>query len=657
MERLLAGFTAISILSTCAGCAAGTEKKPAALPDNEVISMIPYDTNKQVVTIATCDNLDVAHLQNVLSQKFPQYSFVMRFGCDSDLKIKNHFGDIYLLGDSSLEPSTEEHLLDLSTLNSTTHYFTTALQSCVSHFDGAQYLLPTPALITGIIYNKTMFEENGWQVPKSRTEFIKLCQTIDESGVVERAFQPSLTFTGAVMRFAQMFNQSHLFDTVEYTNWMNTYAESSTDTIEPILRQMYGVFEDFLNEGIIEVGDFMVKPPERSNMMYGDRTAAMTIETQFAERYAEEWGSKDTFSMFPFYSGDEPGDDYVVAATSIHICVDKDVAADQEKLKAVTDILDFIATDEGQKAFVEDGPLISWLKDSQMDLSGTVMLADVEDTIKAGRMCALQPLYSKSQVWSNQAFDYAMNGLLHTDRMGTEITAEDRAVTFDEAVAYMDSVNLKVRNMEQSQPDVVYATAEREFTQLETTQYMAQMFQDKTGADIALCLNNTKVRGNMGAFYEGQLASTPTAAEPISIINMIDWSKRGAVIDENDQKLVVLSMTGQQVLDALENPDKVNFSEFTEPFFVGAGLKIKFAPWAKKGSRYLDVSLADGSKLEPDKLYTVAAWSHTVDSQYVTEQLKIYDDTLADMLVAQLERDKEIAPFTDGRFTLDWSVQ
>lgn len=44
------------------------------------------------------------------------------------------------------------------------------------------YALPYAANCAGILYNKDMFEENGWEIPETWTEFIALCERIKSSG-------------------------------------------------------------------------------------------------------------------------------------------------------------------------------------------------------------------------------------------------------------------------------------------------------------------------------------------------------------------------------------------------------------------------------------------------------------------------------------------
>ena len=44
------------------------------------------------------------------------------------------------------------------------------------------YAVPYVANAAGILYNKDMFEENGWQIPTTWDEFLTLLDTIQESG-------------------------------------------------------------------------------------------------------------------------------------------------------------------------------------------------------------------------------------------------------------------------------------------------------------------------------------------------------------------------------------------------------------------------------------------------------------------------------------------
>ncbi|MGN0298075.1 MAG: ABC transporter substrate-binding protein [Lachnospiraceae bacterium] len=57
------------------------------------------------------------------------------------------------------------------------------------------YALPYVANCAGILYNREMFHENGWEIPTTWTEFITLCETIQSSGITPLYFGYKDTWT------------------------------------------------------------------------------------------------------------------------------------------------------------------------------------------------------------------------------------------------------------------------------------------------------------------------------------------------------------------------------------------------------------------------------------------------------------------------------
>jgi N-acetylglucosamine transport system substrate-binding protein len=59
-------------------------------------------------------------------------------------------------------------------------FFDGALEE--GQFEGRQYFLPITYAISGIWYNKGMFDEHGWTEPETWDEFLALCETIKQTG-------------------------------------------------------------------------------------------------------------------------------------------------------------------------------------------------------------------------------------------------------------------------------------------------------------------------------------------------------------------------------------------------------------------------------------------------------------------------------------------
>ena len=89
--------------------------------------------------------------------------------------------------------------------------------------------------------------------------------------------------------------------------------------------------------------------------------------------------------------------------------------------------------------------------------------------------------------------------------------------------------------------------------------------------------------------------------------------------------------------------------------YAYSGLKCEVAPWNELGQKYLSVTLADGTALQMDKLYTVAIWDGTVADAYITQTLETYEGTWEALMTEKLVADGAIAPAKDGRIKLVWN--
>lgn len=76
-------------------------------------------------------------------------------------------------------------------------FFDGALEE--GQYEGRQYFLPIVYNVNGIWYNKGMFDEHGWTIPRTWEEFLALCETIKQAGIAPLTHQgKSPVYFGAV---------------------------------------------------------------------------------------------------------------------------------------------------------------------------------------------------------------------------------------------------------------------------------------------------------------------------------------------------------------------------------------------------------------------------------------------------------------------------
>ena len=102
--------------------------------------------------------------------------------------IREDYPDIVGIGgdmnySNFLDAGLFEDLSDLDVLKETKQAYLDMEEELKLIPTEGSYALPYAANAAGILYNKDMFEENGWKIPTTWSEFTTLCETISASGV------------------------------------------------------------------------------------------------------------------------------------------------------------------------------------------------------------------------------------------------------------------------------------------------------------------------------------------------------------------------------------------------------------------------------------------------------------------------------------------
>lgn len=646
-KRYTAAVLCFSVLAiSVIGC--GQESGETALQpgmaEHDILTLEPVPEDRLLITMRGADNINSGLIEEALEKQFPEVEIVFSNNTNMlDLKEKN-FEDIYLTANPEYltmwEP--ENTLLDLSNLQFVNNYYPAVLNSC--KYRGSLYYLPGPSIVSGVVYDKDLFAENGWEAPHGLTEFEELCTTINASGI--RAYQPSLFYYSSVKTFFAGFNYSTVFAGADNIRWLQDYQkgeETMSGHMEPAFERM----ERFLELGIYQPGDFEVKPIERSRMLYRDHTCAMIQENLAAVQYAKEIGGEQAHEVgiMPFWSGDGPDDDYVFITTNYFMAANKQLEepGNEEKLETVLQIIEYLSTPEGQDAVMPaEAPLIGSVRDSRTP--DGVFAEHILETLEKGNQVPI-PKYGDILV---DKTDTTFTAFFHEFSEGTKTAAE--------AMEACDSAQKEKLSAEEDAGLYAIGTAAEDFTVLETAEYIADMFRRKAGAEIGLCRANTRISGCNTEFYQGEILNFEEGAESSRAVcyELNRGFEREDPKDGIGSRLVRITMTGANIRAALNEVYNAS-ATYPADYMVSSGLRIEFAPWAEAGKRVLSVTLADGSELESERQYTVACWNGTVDPLRIAEVEEIFEASFLELLEEGLKADSPVSPFQDGRFTLNWN--
>lgn len=620
---------ALLLIAFAAGGCSETEKRPeimefGAVQDlktgadcmaaNEILSYKPVAADKTVITVGKYMAFDETPLEEVLEQQFPGLDLVwMESQAGSDpiayMSIQNQNGGLPDLMFTNRKAPENDFLYDLSAEDFMSRYNLSALNAM--DIGGKLYQIPIANTMSGIAYNKTLFDEHNWKAPETLEEFYALCDRISEEGI--RPFAPCLKYYATLESMGLGFSFDQVLASLEKQAQYNAYAQGEA-SCQGLLEPMFGVMKSLYEKGIIKEEDFSSSATEVRHKLYEGEYAMMPTNLDILALYNEE--QPDCELDFIGYPTENPGQRWMHIVSGIKVSAAQKSMEDSGKKEMILKLLDYLSTDEGQKALFQSFSGISSLSSYQQQSS--FVYEDVRSCIMEGRA------FFADYFGSNANIPAIRDWVTGDAPVADIIQTADGFEPIDE---------LK----QLAAPPI--GTAETDFTVLETSIYNADVMREATGADIALVLNNYYYKGNISRIFKGD------------IVYPERFILKG-VADKN--YLTTYEITGEKLKVLMEHPI-INGKE-VNAMYAPSGLKLEYAPWAEQDANVISLTLADGGKLEDDAVYTVAAWAGSIDEQYLSGVVQEYDSLGGNpkLMTEAIQKAGTVTPVRDGRVTLDW---
>lgn len=573
--KCLTGLFCMSMLLT--GCAGrGT------FVDENLIG-VPKDNGSERVTVKITTNMDLKHFAAAVEERFDdirliQDSYMGDFRVNEHLARVEHedFGDLVMIKAGHVPKADLSGLLmDLSTQPFPANYSAGALQADEA---GHIYLVPGPLSFNCNIYNKTLFEENGWAVPKTYDEFLEICGKIDESGIRGYRF----VYHDSSLQSFQIYNYCvrSALDTltqVEGQTWHNKLLAGEKVSLEP----METAFQDIqrlMDAGLVRIEDLDFTGSMRNDAFLGRQIAISPGEIDLLQKYNNE--SADEFCFLPHFSMTDGQGWLLNLGYYFGASQDLNQKGNEKKRSAAMEILSFIASEEGQQLLMEDGlgmvPATKGAKLPEQDY-----FEDIRTQFEKGRYI-MRPGYD-----------------MFASVLGTEIAAFIRGETTSGEILEKCS-----RLLEEGETETqALGKASKDFTVLATGNLKADALRAASGADVALIGMSeancyVPVGGTRSRLYEGKITDA-------------DITRIAQIKTDAPLLCKTVLVTGKTLLTFLEQgamsaeeQEQGEASHF-HPFAV-SGLTLVYDLDAKEGSRVSNVKTADGKTLDPDAVYKAA---------------------------------------------------
>lgn len=602
------------------GCRAGTASK-YSVDENFIGAGIEYEEERLVITI-TCD-AEIDHFAAAVEERFPDIRLVQDSyqgameGEEHQARVKNKdLGDLVMFKAGRIpEIDFSGQLMDLSSQSIPSNYSANALQM---DQQGHIYLIPGPLNFNCNIYNKTLFEENGWEVPDNYEDFLKLCQTIDESGIRGCRY----VYQGASMQTYNFCARSAL-DTLTQVNgqtWHNALLAGEDVTLDP-LETVFLDLDRLMEAGIVRPEDLEFTSRMRNESLSHRQSAIGAGEINVLRKLCED--GPDEFRFMPHFSmTDEQG--WLMNLGYYYGANEKlKQPGNEKKLEAAMRILSFLATEEGQKLLIEDDLGIV------PSIRGAVvpedpLLENILPEIESGRYI-VRPVYN-----------------MFRPVLDTQIAAYIQGETTVESILGQCRMIQKGGVITEE----TYGYAEDNFSVLQTGQLKADALREAADADIALigmaeADNYAPVSGNRTKLYKGGIMAN-------------DLVRIGEILSDKPLLCSRAELTGEELLALLESgafsTEEQNVGKVSHfhPYAV-SGLSLTYHLNMTEGSRITNIKTEGGDTLDPEATYTVAFLEGTLP-QEICADAENTDISMKDALQEYIQTKETVAPDT-GRIS------
>lgn len=311
---------------------------------------------------------DYGELIDFVHEKYPEIQFQIEGYLEQDQSRyfyrqleADQMPDIYTTTYAWDGELQKKYLIDLSGEEFSGNYNEINLDAC--SVDGANYLFPGDYSIQGIIYNKTLFEKNGWKMPHNFKELKELIPKIEEAGV-----QPSITMLSLPGYGFQYFcnvSSAMFLATKSGQKWIEDFQTGKADA-ETGLADCAKYFQQWIDCGLLNGDSDAFAINECRNKFYEGNTAfligSMDCLTQ------NEDGSGDQYGLIPYLSPDGTENMYITSVRKYYgLNKHLEDPGNEQKLEDALHFMEVLSTEEGQKALEGNhASSVSPLKDSEI---------------------------------------------------------------------------------------------------------------------------------------------------------------------------------------------------------------------------------------------------------------------------------------------------
>jgi raffinose/stachyose/melibiose transport system substrate-binding protein len=566
------------LLSACSGITGSSSQELTTTQKTTITLYVDYSQSY------------IVDLMRRIIGNFPQYKFDIQYMPDnittSELEEElkhNDTPDVII--SSNLSPDMEgleTGMADLSAKSYCSEYKPAYLNDVEK--DGKIYFLPLVSVVDGIVYNKTLFDENGWSVPKNYEEYVALCKSIIAAGygVEGNTFATTEMNTKAstVFKRSYMLNVGRQLSAYKWLTDFNDRKASISDIDWMTVLNDLDTTSALRKESKLydkTNGTYFDIAAQIANRNYAtvESSTVVVVQGGAAEKH-------DQYRMMPFYGSNSDGG-WLFNRGYTKFGASAAAMKDPDKAKAIDAFFSYLSSDEGQTLINQYTYNIIAPTEGGTPQTGSDFFADVQSELSQGRILEYDSMTNCESILDECVYAY-LNG----------------AMTREQLMATLEKTN-----KDGDGSDTFLASAAQDFSRDDMKSLLLTALRDETGADFSLLYEDVADMhiGNMpvsrrylsSRFYQGDI----TEHDLSRCIQASHYENYDPACKAST--LLQYTMTGQQILDLLE---------YNKNLYLGGGLTMTYT-WNADMNTYLATGFTadNGKAFDLNAEYTVASIS------------------------------------------------
>lgn len=284
--------------------------------------------------------------------------------------------DIHVTTQPFYKELMPERFVDISNYDFVNNYSTFLLNAL--DVDGGMYLVPSGYTVAGIYYNKTIMQENGWQVPGSFEELMALVPQIQAAGY--QPFANAMDLDGYPFNYFFSMGNTIYFGTQDGVQWKESFPKGEVSAAgNEGLEKVVQYYHEWVENGLITDEHMSAAEYKKSGNVVFYLCLGLSSYT-----YEAEDGTVYEFGIMPWLSRDG-SNNMLTRNVSRYFGINKHLeeSGNEQKLKDALHVMEFLSTQAGQNAIMSGtSSYISPLSEDKM--ADDNPFQEVADVINSG---------------------------------------------------------------------------------------------------------------------------------------------------------------------------------------------------------------------------------------------------------------------------------